>query len=117
MHSRQCFFLDTNHRYQCKRVPALVIQLEKSMQRDYEPLHQAWKRDVLAYDAKIRKQGDDKFAKCTTAGERASLDLPRFMEYYFLTSGRPDRNKTKQPLAVRGFDDRAGLHSIAEPVQ
>ncbi|KAH7129054.1 hypothetical protein EDB81DRAFT_871731 [Dactylonectria macrodidyma] len=101
----------------CRRVPAPVIQIEKSMQRDYEPLHQAWKHDALAYDAKMKKQGDDNFAKCTTAGERASLDLPRFMEYYFLTDGQPDRNKRREPLAVRGFEDRAGLHSIAEPVQ
>ncbi|KAH6986915.1 hypothetical protein EDB80DRAFT_731134 [Ilyonectria destructans] len=86
------------------------------MRHDYEPLHQAWERDVRAYDEKKKQQEDDEFAKCTTPGQRASLDLDRFMEYYFLTEGQPDQAKTTKPLAVHGFDDRSSLHSIAERV-
>ncbi|KAH8683847.1 hypothetical protein BGZ61DRAFT_455347 [Ilyonectria robusta] len=100
----------------CERVPAAVLLLEKSMRRDYEPLQQAWERDVRAYDAKKKYQDDDKFAKCTTPGQRASLDLNRFIEYYFLTDGQPDQAKTTKPLAVHGFGDRASLHRIAERV-
>ncbi|KAK7430672.1 hypothetical protein QQZ08_002716 [Neonectria magnoliae] len=71
----------------CDQVPEPLVSLEQSMRREYE---QKW---------------DEEFAKCTTPGQRALCNLDRFLEYYFLTDGLPDKTKTPEPLALHGFDD------------
>ncbi|RFU77115.1 hypothetical protein TARUN_5096 [Trichoderma arundinaceum] len=88
----------------CNQVPESVIDLEALMCRDYEPLRQKWESDCAAWRAAKKLRDDEAFENCKTPVEKANLDLDRFMDLYFLTDGKPDPNKTPEPLVLDGLD-------------
>lgn len=94
---------------QCDMVPNSVLALQESMQDEYGPLLRKWEEDVKAWDANKQKRDDEAFEKCTTPSERANFDAKRFINYYFLTNGIPDRTKTPEPLALYGLKDKFGI--------
>ncbi|KAJ3469585.1 hypothetical protein MRS44_003650 [Fusarium solani] len=100
----------------CDHVPGSVMLLRDAMERRLAPLHKKWEDDVRAWDTRKKRKEDEAFNRCTTPGERASCDLGRFLDYYFLTNGEPDRTKTPEAFAVYGFDGRASLHHMAEKI-
>jgi hypothetical protein len=59
---------------------------------------------------------EEAWQKCTTPGQRALHSLDRFMDYYFLTNGRPDRTKTTEPLALYGYTSRHEMTNRAERI-
>jgi len=104
-------YCKANTRLQCENVPAQVLELERSMRADYEPIHRAWEEAAASWDAEQLAKKDAAWARCSTPGERAELDLERFINHYFLTDGQPDPSKTEEPLALYGFQGRSQLHS------
>lgn len=91
-------------------VPESVLCLQESMQDEYGPLILKWEDDVKVWDLKKKKQDDEAFEKCVTPGQKANVDVDRFMNYYFLTNGRPDPSKTPKPLALYGLKDRMEVY-------
>ncbi|KAK4234166.1 hypothetical protein C8A03DRAFT_18879 [Achaetomium macrosporum] len=100
----------------CSEVPESVKELERAMRRDYEPAFRDWAARAAAWEAEQQEWKDAAWEKCSTPAERATQDLDRFLSYYFLTDGRPDPSKTKEPLALYGFEDRFALHRKAERI-
>jgi hypothetical protein len=85
-------------------VPESVKELERAMRKDYEPAFRDWAARAAAWDAEQQRQKDAAWEKCVTPGERAAHDLDRFVAHYFLgADGRPDRSKTREPLALYGI--------------
>ncbi|KAK8241672.1 hypothetical protein HDK77DRAFT_262218 [Phyllosticta capitalensis] len=82
------------------------------MQRSYEPTRQRWLVEFRVWDAKEKE-------RCTTPGQRASYNFDWFLEYYFLSDGKPDPMKTPEILELKGHNDKAdriertvpGLHT------
>ncbi|KPM35999.1 hypothetical protein AK830_g10566 [Neonectria ditissima] len=107
---------DSVEQGRCDGVPKFVLALEQRMKREYKPLHEKWNSEMSAYRAKKKRKRDEEFAKCTTAGERATCDLGRFMKHYFLTDGLPDELKAPKPLALHGFGETEKLQAKAEPI-
>lgn len=66
------------------------------MRAEYEPRHFAWKQEAAEWD-------DAAWARCSTPKEKADFSTDRFFDHYFLTDGKPDPSKTKEPLVVPGF--------------
>ncbi|KAK8162331.1 hypothetical protein BKA80DRAFT_272447 [Phyllosticta citrichinensis] len=66
------------------------------MERDYEQLR---------WDERKREKDFLEFSKCETPTERTKLDLERFINFYFLTKGKPNKTKTPEPLAMYGLRD------------
>ncbi|KAL7928523.1 hypothetical protein V8C35DRAFT_317950 [Trichoderma chlorosporum] len=112
----QLLLKDAVHQGKCHRVPKTVMDLEKSMRTDYEPLQQKFKSDWASWIAEKKRKEDEAFKKCKTPGERAACNLDRFMDLYFLTDGKPDKTKTTEALRLSGFGDRSALHSMAEKI-
>ncbi|SPN98448.1 uncharacterized protein DNG_01492 [Cephalotrichum gorgonifer] len=71
-----------------------VVELERSMRAEYEPIFRAW-------DAEQKAIEDVAWSKRETPTERAEMDPERFISYYFLgDDGKPDPSKTKEPIAL-----------------
>ncbi|KAH6608570.1 hypothetical protein Trco_001916 [Trichoderma cornu-damae] len=111
----ELFFLlkDAAREGRCNQVPESVRELEAAMRRDYEPLHRKWESDMAAWRAAKERRDDEAFEKCKTPVEKANFDLQRFMDFYFLTDGKPDQAKTLEPLALHGFAKAWKLESMA----
>ncbi|KAF4973833.1 hypothetical protein FZEAL_9212 [Fusarium zealandicum] len=107
---------DSIQQGKCDQVPDSVNALKESMKRELEPLHQQYLIDAKAWSLKQKQKADAAFAKCTTPGERASYNLNRFFDYYFLTNGEPDRGKTPEPLALHGYSHTHHIHNMAERI-
>ncbi|KAK5994908.1 hypothetical protein PT974_03295 [Cladobotryum mycophilum] len=88
----------------CEHVAKGVTQLEEEMRRDYEPQLRKWEDEAAAWDAAKKKRDDEAFSKCETPSQKASFDLDRFMNLYFLTDGAADKDKTPEPLVLYDFD-------------
>lgn len=86
------------------------------MRADHEPLHHKWEADCAAWNAEKKRRDDEAFKNCKTPDERATFDPNRFMDLYFLTDRKPDKAKTTEPLALRGYHDKWKLHNMAEKV-
>ncbi|KAK7509842.1 uncharacterized protein IWZ02DRAFT_435929 [Phyllosticta citriasiana] len=71
------------------------------MERDYGLIFQDRRRDAKAWN------------NLQSPGERANHDFARFVDFYFLTDGIPDKTKTPEPLALYELRDRKGLHEFA----
>ncbi|KAK1996557.1 hypothetical protein LX36DRAFT_637800 [Colletotrichum falcatum] len=81
----------------CVSVPEAVARMQQSMRSDYEVMSRRWEEDdACAWDKAKKRRADEAFAKCTTPAEKASCDLDRFMDRYFLTEGKPAKDGTRQ---------------------
>ncbi|GJC95918.1 AT hook motif family protein [Colletotrichum higginsianum] len=87
----------------CDVVPEAIERMQQRMRRDYEVMFHEWEDQARSWDAAKERHGDEAFARCTTPGQKANCDMDRFLEYYFLTDGKPDATKTPRPLALRGL--------------
>ncbi|KAK8189227.1 hypothetical protein IWZ00DRAFT_509745 [Phyllosticta capitalensis] len=97
----------------CANVAEEVASLEESMRRDYEPTYRKWKGEDSDWGKRKKQEADEAFLRCETPGEKATHDLERFINYFFLTDGKPDKSKTPKPLALYGFRNRWPLHDKA----
>ncbi|KAF4460974.1 hypothetical protein FALBO_12234 [Fusarium albosuccineum] len=89
---------------QCDQVPEWVASLKQAMELELEPMHQQWVIDVRAWETTRRQQQEEALHN-KSPGEKANIDINWFMNYYFLTDGKPDRRKTPEPLALYGYDN------------
>ncbi|KAL2678533.1 hypothetical protein Neosp_009281 [[Neocosmospora] mangrovei] len=122
----------------CDRVPPSVRQIEEAMRRDIKPLDEEWEAKIESWGIKAEASEEDdlpaqltyrgpscnynnwqedSFARCTTASEIAQCDVERFLEFYFLTDGKPDENKTHLPLALYGYDLMGPLYMRAQRIR
>ncbi|CAN8104815.1 unnamed protein product [Discula destructiva] len=90
---------------QCIHVPASVVALHKEMRAAYCKEAEAWKKAVQDWETQWALKQDEAWARLETPSERASHDLTRFMEHYFLTNGVPDPAKKPEPLALYNFTE------------
>ncbi|KAK8209415.1 hypothetical protein IWZ01DRAFT_527754 [Phyllosticta capitalensis] len=88
------------HQGKCDSVPESVLEFQRQMQRSYEPTRQKWLIEFRAWDAAQKE-------RCTTPGQRADHDFDWFLEYYFLTDGKPDPTKTPEILELQGHNDKS----------
>ncbi|EEU34561.1 uncharacterized protein NECHADRAFT_88869 [Fusarium vanettenii 77-13-4] len=88
----------------CDQVPERVTNLKHAMELELEPIHQQWVIDVEAWEA-TKRQEEEEALHNKSPGEKANIDVNWFMDYYFLTNGKPDRTKTSEPLALHGYSD------------
>ncbi|KAK8209417.1 hypothetical protein IWZ01DRAFT_483329 [Phyllosticta capitalensis] len=93
-----------------------VANLEESMRRDYEPTYRKWKGEDSAWGASKKQEANEAFLRCETPGEKATHDLDKFIDYFFLTDEKPDKSKTPKPLALYGFRNRWVLHEKAKHI-
>ncbi|KAF5009870.1 hypothetical protein FDECE_3943 [Fusarium decemcellulare] len=85
---------------ECDQVPERVINLKQAMELEMEDMNQQWAIDVQEWEAAKQEALNKK-----SPGEKANMDINWFMDYYFLTDGKPDRRKTPEPLALYGYSD------------
>ncbi|KAK7541237.1 uncharacterized protein J3D65DRAFT_272125 [Phyllosticta citribraziliensis] len=117
------------HHGKCDVVPEPIARLEQRMCLEYESMYQAWKKQVRAWDeekrqreteakAREKERQDAAFAQCKTPSEKASYDLQRFMDFYYLNEGKPDKSKTPAPMVLqihpRGLDKKLSLHDLSQ---
>ncbi|RTE72498.1 hypothetical protein BHE90_013096 [Fusarium euwallaceae] len=88
----------------CDQVPERVTNLKHAMELQLDPIHQQWVIDAEAWEA-AKRQEEEEALRNKTPGEKANIDVNWFMEYYFLTNGKPDPHKTPEPLALHGYSD------------
>jgi hypothetical protein len=61
---------------------------------------------ILEYERRkqeVIRLKEEAWQNCTTPVERALQDPERFVNFHFLTNGRPDRTKTTEPFALYGY--------------
>ncbi|KAJ4415611.1 hypothetical protein N0V82_007245 [Gnomoniopsis sp. IMI 355080] len=90
---------------QCILPPALILE-------NILELTDAYHREVSAREKVVEREKP--WAQLETPSERASHDLDRFMELYFLTDGQPDRAKKPEPLALFGITNDHVIEKIRQ---
>lgn len=88
------------------------MRVHQELRLDYNRELQAWHKVVDNWDQECRRRQEEAWAQLETPTERASHDLDRFMEHYFLTDGQPDPAKKPEPLALQGLTDAQVVSNI-----
>ncbi|KAK8248770.1 hypothetical protein IWZ00DRAFT_305927 [Phyllosticta capitalensis] len=98
---------DSVHKGKCDSVPEPVLQFQSQMEKDYEPARQKWLTEFRPWDAKQKEQ-------CVEPQQKADYDFDWFLEFYFMSEGKPDPTKTLEVLELSGHDKKS--HRIERTV-